>query len=122
MLKPNVLRNKKDFSAIYKRGKSIGDRCVVLFYRKNGLSYSRKAFLASKKVGKSVVRNRARRLMKESYRSLEEQIPAGYDMIFIARTTICDLKCADVKKSIEAALKRSGILPKSQKQNGKVTC
>ena len=81
-----------------------------------------KLFLASKKVGKSVVRNRARRLMKESYRSLEEQIPAGYDMIFIARTTICDLKCADVKKSIEAALKRSGILSKSPKQNGKVTC
>ena len=116
MLKPNVLRNKKDFSSIYKRGKSIGDRCVVLFYKKNGLPYSRKAFLASKKVGKSVVRNRARRLMKESYRSLEEQIPAGYDMIFIARTTICDLKCADVKKSIEAALKRSGILPTSQRK------
>ena len=110
MLKPNVLRNKKDMSSIYKRGKSIGDRCVVLFYKKNGLPYSRKAFLASKKVGKSVVRNRARRLMKESYRSLEEQIPAGYDMIFIARTTICDLKCADVKKSIEAALNKAKLI------------
>ena len=121
MLKPNVLRNQKDFSSIYKRGKSVGDRCVVVFYRKNGLDYSRTAFLASKKVGNSVVRNRARRLMKESYRSLKDQIPAGYDMIFIARTTICNLKCADVKKSIEAALKRCGILSKSPKQNGKVT-
>lgn len=122
MLKPNVLRNQKDFSSIYKRGKSVGDRCVVVFYRKNGLDYSRTAFLASKKVGNSVVRNRGRRLMKESYRSLKDQIPAGYDMIFIARTTICNLKCADVKKSIEAALKRCGILSKSPKQNGKVTC
>lgn len=122
MLKPNVLRNQKDFSSIYKRGKSVGDRCVVVFYRKNGLDYSRTAFLASKKVGNSVVRNRARRLMKESYRNLKDQIPVGYDMIFIARTTICNLKCADVKKSIEAALKRCGILSKSPKQNGKVTC
>ena len=113
MLKPNVLRNKKDFSSIYKRGKSIGDRCVVLFYKKNGLPYSRKAFLASKKVGKSVVRNRARRLMRESYRALEERLAPGYDMIFIARKTICDLKCADVKKSIEAALKKSGIKEKA---------
>ena len=34
MLKPDILRSKKDFSAIYKRGKSLGDRCVVLFYKK----------------------------------------------------------------------------------------
>lgn len=118
MLRPNVLRNKQDFSSIYRRGKSVGDRCVVVFYKKNDLAYNRTAFLASKKVGKSVARNRARRLMKESYRSLTDQIPTGYDMIFIARNTICDLKCADVKKSMEAALKRSGILPKSHK-NGK---
>lgn len=112
MLRPDVLRKKKDFSSLYKRGKSVGERYVVLFYRKNGLGYNRRAFLASKKVGKSVVRNRARRLMKESYRALEEKLPAeGYDMIFIARHTICDLKCADVKKSIEAALRKAGILP-----------
>lgn len=111
MLRPNVLRKKKDFSSLYKRGKSVGERYVVLFYRKNGLAYSRRAFLASKKVGKSVVRNRARRLMKESYRALEDQLPTGYDMIFIARHTISDQKCADVKKSMEAAAKKAGILP-----------
>jgi len=111
MLRPDVLRKKTDFSSIYKRGRSVGGKCVVLFYRKNGLAYSRRAFLASKKVGKSVVRNRARRLMKESYRALEGSIPPGYDMILIARHTIRDLKCADVKKSIEAAMRRAGILP-----------
>ena len=61
----NVLRKNSDFSAIYKRGKSVGDRYVVLFYRPNGLSYNRTGFLASKKVGNSVKRNRAKRLMKE---------------------------------------------------------
>ena len=35
-------------------------RYVVVFYRKNNLPYTRKAFLASKKVGNSVRRNRAR--------------------------------------------------------------
>lgn len=95
---------------------------MVLFYKKNGLSYNRIAFLASKKVGNSVTRNRARRLMKESYRQINERIAVGYDIIFIARNTIINTKCADVKKSIEAALKRCGILSKSPKQNGKVTC
>lgn len=109
MLKPNVLRKKKDFTAIYNKGRSIGEKYVVLFTRKNNLEYNRTAFLASKKVGNSVSRNRARRLMKESYRELEQNLESGYDLIWIARNTICNLKCADVKKSMEAALKKSGI-------------
>ena len=51
MLKNNVLRKEKDFSAIYKKGKSVGDRYIVLFYRNNRLGYNRTGFLASKKVG-----------------------------------------------------------------------
>ena len=113
MLKKTVLRRKSDFSLIYNKGKSVGERYIVLFFRKNGLPYNRAAFLASKKVGNSVVRNRARRLMKESYREMKENLDIGYDIIFIARKTINNLKCADVKKSMGAALKRAKILEKS---------
>lgn len=112
MLKKEVLRKKSDFSSIYKKGKSVGGRFVVIFCRKNNLPYNRIAFLASKKVGNSVVRNRARRLMKESYRQIGDRFAIGYDIIFIARKTIVNLKCADVKKSIEAAARRAGILKK----------
>ena len=89
----------------------MGDRFVVVFYKKNNLPYNRIAFLASKKVGNSVTRNRARRLMKESYRVVNERLVIGYDIIFIARKTIINSKYADVKKSIEAAMRRAGILP-----------
>ena len=65
---------------------------------------------AEKKVGNAVLRNRARRLMKEAFRQTEETLPKGYDLLFIARNTINDSKCADVKKSIEAAFKRAGVL------------
>lgn len=109
MLKPNVLRRKQDFSALYNKGKSVGERYVVLFYRKNPCGFNRTAFLASKKVGNSVKRNRARRLMKESYRELSDKLTPGYDLIFIARNTILDSRCADVKKSMEAATKKARI-------------
>ena len=112
MLKKEILRRNSDFNSVYKRGKSVGDRLVVVFYKKNNLPYNRIAFLASKKVGNAVARNRARRLMKESYRSLCDQLVPGYDIIFIARNTINNSKCADVKKSIEAATKRAGLLKK----------
>ncbi|MEG0829524.1 MAG: ribonuclease P protein component [Anaerovoracaceae bacterium] len=112
MLKKEILRRQKDFSTIYNKGKSIGERYVVVFYRRNNLSYNRISFLASKKIGNSVIRNRARRLMKESYRQIFHLFGVGYDIIFIGRKTIIDSKCADVKKSMEAAAKKAKIIKK----------
>ena len=112
MLKNNVLRKKSDFDSIYNRGKSVGDRYVVLFYRKNNLPYNRTGFLASKKVGNSVQRNRARRLMKESYRHLLPALPTGYDFIIIARNTISGKKCMEVERSLMSAFKRTGVIKK----------
>ena len=112
MLKKEILRNKKEFSSIYRKGKSVPDRYVVLFVKKNNLGYNRTAFLASKKVGNSVQRNRAKRLMKESYRFLEGELRTGYDMILVARNSINGRKFSDVDFSIRNALKKLNIMGK----------
>ena len=104
------MRSKKDFTEIYNKGKSLGDRYVVVFHRDNHLDYTRTAFLASKKVGKSVQRNKARRLMKESYRELKEQVQPGKDIIIIARNTIGRAEYSQVKKSLRNALYRGKLL------------
>jgi ribonuclease P protein component len=110
MVKKEVLRNRKDFRRIYGKGKSVGDRYVVLFYMKNGLDYNRTAFLASKKVGNSVQRNRARRLMKECWKEEQHSLPCGYDFIIIARNTINGRKCQQVQISVRSAIKRTKLL------------
>lgn len=111
MLRKDVLRRKKDFSNIYKKGKSKGDRYVVVFSKKNGLEYNRISFLASKKVGNSVERNRARRLMKESMRLSGVNLKKGYDIVIIARNTITkdSAKEKDVRRSLNRALKKTGV-------------
>ncbi len=109
MLKKEILRKKSDFDAIYRAGRSVPDKYVVLFLRKNDLPYSRTAFLASKKVGNSVQRNRAKRLMRESYRLNEDKFSAGYDIIFIARNTINGRKLKDVEKSMMNAAARGKV-------------
>ena len=109
-LRPDVLRYKRDFDRLYSKGRSSGERYIVVFHISNGLGYSRKAFLASKKVGGAVVRNRARRLMKESFRKLEQSIKPGNDILLIARRTITNVKQADVEASVRKALKKSGLL------------
>lgn len=109
MLKKEILRKKSDFDAIYRAGRSVPDRYVVLFLRENDLPYTRTAFLASKKVGNSVQRNRAKRLMRESYRLNEEKFSVGYDIIFIARNTINGRKLKDVEKSMMNAAARGKV-------------
>ena len=85
MLKRDILRRKDDFTSIYKKGRSVGERYVVLFYKKNSLGYNRTAFLASKKVGNSIVRHRLTRLIRESYRLQEDRFRCGLDIVVIAR-------------------------------------
>ena len=118
MLKKTVLRRKSDFERAYNKGKAVGERYIVLFIINNSLLYNRVAFLASKKVGNSVRRNRARRLMKESYREIKESIAEGYDIVFVARKNINDLKCQDVKRSMENAVKKTEAFRRSGQEGG----
>ena len=107
-----TLRKQSDFSRVYNKGSSRGSRYAVIIYRKNRLGYTRTAFVASKKVGNSVMRNRARRLMKESYRYLQPDVVKGYDIIFVARNTITDCGREEVEKVMRAALAGEGLLRK----------
>ena len=102
-----VLNCQKDFDAVYRFGRSQGSRFVVLFYRKNNLGYSRISYLASKKVGNSVKRNRARRLMREAFRLSGQIISPGYDLILIARKSITEAGMRDIMQSEVAALKKA---------------
>ena len=105
-----TLRKQKDFARVYKNGKSKGSKYVVILYRINNLDYTRTAFVSSKKVGNSVQRNRSRRLMRESYYSFRNRIKKGYDIVFVARNTINDVKEYDVQRSMFGAVRACGLL------------
>lgn len=109
----NVLRKQRDFISVYESGKSTGSKYVVILFKKNDLNYSRIAFVASKKVGNSVARNRAKRLMKEAYRHIrdDENLKNGIDIVFVARNTIKPVvKLQDVQKSMFRGLKKLGLI------------
>ena len=100
MLKKEVLRRKDDFTAIYRKGRSIGERYIVFFYRKNDLSYNRTAFLASKKVGNSVVRHHLTRLIRESYRLHEEMFNSGLDIVVVVRNRARDCSYHEINDAL----------------------
>ena len=105
-----ILSNQRNFNNVYRKGSSRGGRYVVVLYKKNRLPVSRIAFVASKKVGNSVCRNRARRLMRESIRTMGLAIRPGYDIILVARNSINGKKCPEVQRTLVKSLKSCGLI------------
>ncbi len=79
------LKKNKDFQFVYRKGKSYGNRYLVMYVKENGTDRNRLGISVSKKVGNSVVRHHLTRLIRESYRLNEEKFVGGLDMIVIAR-------------------------------------
>ena len=111
-----TLRKQSDFSRVYKQGKSRGSRFAVILYKRNGLKFTRTAFVASKKVGNSVKRNRSRRLMRAAFKAVEPNIKNGYDIIFVARAAINGCREPEVERQLKKTLEGAGILTGSSNE------
>ncbi len=84
---------------------------LVTYLLRNGSKINRVGITASKKIGNAVVRNRSRRIIRHAYLNVKENIDnlSGYDIIFVARSKVTNLKSTDVeivmKKQIEFLIK-----------------
>ena len=106
------LTRNNDFRRLYKRGKSLVDRNVVIYYSKNKLGFNRVGFTVGKKVGGAVTRNRAKRLMRESFRLLEPRLVLGFDFVLVSRGRLPHLKRQAVDASLSHLLGSVGLLQK----------
>lgn len=100
------INTKKEYDYIFKNGKRIPARYIIVFAAPNHLDYSRFGFIASKKVGNAVIRNRAKRQGRAIIQKHLEQIKTGYDYVIIARYNIKDTAFALMEKDFLNALKK----------------
>lgn len=104
------LKLNKDFRRLYSRGKSFVSGYTVIYASKNRLGDSRLGLTVSKSIGKAVKRNRLKRLMRESYRLMEDRINPGFDIIIVARNRALGKTQAQIQNDIEYAMRKLGLI------------
>ena len=84
--------------------------CLAVYWRKNGGKVCRLGITVSGRIGKAVVRNRIRRLIRESYRLMEDRVLPGHDIVVVARGRAVGADYRYVSSSLERAFLKSGLI------------
>jgi len=79
------LKKNSDFQAVYRTGKSLSNRQLVMYVKQTDHTGTRIGISVSKKVGNSVVRHHLTRLIRESFRLNEDMLQTGLDIVVVAR-------------------------------------
>ncbi len=108
MQRSQRLTGQKNFSNIRKNGRGVTNQLLVLRIYSNGLDTSRFAFLASKRIGNAVTRNRLKRRLREVVRSTKVKI--GSDVLFIARRGSGDASFPHLREAAMTLLRRARLL------------
>lgn len=110
----HTIKLNRDFRRLYARGKTASGGFVVVYMRPNKLGRNRVGFTVGKGVGKAVVRNRTKRLMRESYRMLSDKLEGNSDMIIVARNRAAGKTYAQIYKDLKYALSSLELIKKEQ--------
>jgi ribonuclease P protein component len=102
------LTKRAQFGLVYDEGRSWVSSAIVMKALPNGLGLSRCGFTVSRRVGKAVVRNRVKRLLREILR--QNRLQPGWDIIFIARASAARDNYASLGKSVRGLLFQAGLL------------
>lgn len=106
------LTGAKDYSRVQKEGKVFQSGCFgIAFVPRGDEEPSRFGFIVSTKIAKEAVdRNRCKRAMSESVRIDSVNLNPGYDVVFLAKTSITKESTSDIMKEVRIALKEAGLM------------
>lgn len=104
------LRKNSDFKRVYSKRRSFVSELVVLYVAEGASESTRVGFVVSKKLGKAVARNRAKRVMREAVRGYLGSLLPGLDLVVVGRRRTVEAKSYEVGAALERGLLKFGLL------------
>ena len=105
-----TIKSKQDFEKVFQSGKRLNHRLVRLTVSpvEEGVR-SRVAFVAAKRLGNAVCRNRCKRVLRAVARESSVAEVQGYDVVLIANRRTCDVAHAELVRSLDDLVKKAGM-------------
>jgi ribonuclease P protein component len=98
------IRKREDFERIYSSGHRHSGRLMTMFVSFNGRAGARLGIAATRKMGSAVVRNRAKRLVRELFR--HHKPAGGFDIVVVPRHEMLDASYVTLEAEFRALLDR----------------
>lgn len=107
------IKQGRDFSRVRQEGQRLVHGCLIANWRKLPADdSSRLGVVTSGKIGNAVIRNRARRLLREAFRVHQHDLTQPIDLVLVARASINGKGFGDVEKDFLTTLRKAGLLKK----------
>ena len=107
------LGQNRDFMRVRQQGERLALGCLIAnWHRLPDGAAPKLGVVTSKRIGNAVARNRARRLLLESFRQHQHEFSQPVELVLVARNSIAGRSFAEVEKDYLAALNRAGLILK----------
>jgi ribonuclease P protein component len=101
----------QELRRVRQHGRCWSADTLVLCALATGAPVTRFAFVVSKRQGGAVVRNTIKRRLREAARRLAGSLPAGYDIVMIARGPIASRSTAELGATMAVLVHRARLQP-----------
>ena len=116
MKKTKMLKKNYEFSIVFSKGKYYSGRVIEAFILNNRQKSNYLGLAISSKAGHAYQRNRIKRLWRENYKILEDNVSSGLSIVFLLKkkANIDEVNFNLVKSDMEYILKKANVFIKIQ--------
>ena len=106
----DCIKQGRDFRRVRQSGERLVCGCLIAnWQRLRAEAASRLGVITSSRIGGAVVRNRARRLLREAFRLHQYDLSAPVDLVLVARPSIAGKAFAEVERDFLTALRKARL-------------